>query len=50
MIEKSASWRGEYRSRDRTIHPPAFAPAYKTSIAPLAQEAAAGACRSPFPS
>jgi protocatechuate 3,4-dioxygenase beta subunit len=26
------AWNGEYRSRDRTIHPPAFAPAYKTSV------------------
>lgn len=25
-------WQGEYRPRDRTIHPPAFAPEYKTSI------------------
>ena len=35
MIENvgTNTWRGEYRSRDRTIHPPAFAPAYKTSIA-----------------
>ena len=26
------SWTGEYRPRDREIHPPALAPAYKTSV------------------
>ena len=33
MIENqgSTAWRGEYRPRDRAIHPPAFAPGYKTS-------------------
>ncbi len=25
-------WNGEYKPRDRTIHPPAFAPDYKTSV------------------
>lgn len=33
MIENqgSTAWHGEYRPRDRAIHPPAFAPGYKTS-------------------
>jgi protocatechuate 3,4-dioxygenase beta subunit len=29
----STAWNGEHRPRDRAIHPPAFAPAYKTSVA-----------------
>ena len=29
---RPSSWQGEYRSRDRSVHPPAFAPEYKTSV------------------
>lgn len=30
--DTGTAWQGEYRPRDRTIHPPAFAPEYKTSV------------------
>ena len=35
MIENqgTTSWRGEYRPRDRAVHPPAYFPPYKTTVA-----------------
>ena len=36
---RPSSWQGEYRSRDRSVHPPAYTPEYKTSVTALARTA-----------
>ncbi len=36
---RSGDWRDEFLPRDRTVHPPALAPAYKTSVVRSPQQA-----------